>query len=433
VLLQGESPEPGSPTGKTGTPGVRTAGASYQATVRMVDQYYNLIATGLMPQVTLESSDPYDQHSAFDPTNTSTQTLSGGSYAFTTVKQVTASEEATLTATALTTPLPEPVAQSSTFTVIPNAAYRLVASLPGQTQVNGKNTPPYGLAGSPLDQKAAQPFEATVYATDFYFNRVNTGGYLTVTSNDPYVPVVGLHVPILNGAASVPNIILRAGGGGRRLTAADEAPLPNLGAADSSNFTLLPGNPVRLQVILPGESPSPGRRCAPRGNAGGPAVHPVVPGHGPHHGRLLEPGSGRHPGGPGRALGHLCRDPSTQVVDTSGAFTLTLVTAGTATVTAVDFDGSAPSLSLDQSTEFVVAPSESKTLLVIVPGESFAPGTPTGKTGDPEVQFAGAPFPVTVAVVDEKFNRVPNKPMDVQLMAPADPYSPMTLAPYVLP
>src|SRR5262249_56274241 len=41
-----------------------------------------------------------------------------------------------------------------------------------------------------------------------------------------------------------------------------------------------------------------------------------------------------------------------------------------------------------------------------VPGETAAPGTPTGKTGTPNPQAAGTPFNVTVNAVDANWNLV---------------------------
>src|SRR4029077_15493348 len=43
-------------------------------------------------------------------------------------------------------------------------------------------------------------------------------------------------------------------------------------------------------------------------------------------------------------------------------------------------------------------------LQVLMPGETAAPGTATGKTGTPDPQSAGAPFTVTVNAVDANWN-----------------------------
>lgn len=45
-------------------------------------------------------------------------------------------------------------------------------------------------------------------------------------------------------------------------------------------------------------------------------------------------------------------------------------------------------------------------LQVLMPGETAAPNTPTGKTGTPDPQAVGTPFNITVNAVDEVWNRV---------------------------
>src|SRR6185503_14177411 len=43
---------------------------------------------------------------------------------------------------------------------------------------------------------------------------------------------------------------------------------------------------------------------------------------------------------------------------------------------------------------------------VLLPGETAAPGTPTGKTGSPTPQVAGTAFTITVNAVDANWNVV---------------------------
>jgi hypothetical protein len=46
-------------------------------------------------------------------------------------------------------------------------------------------------------------------------------------------------------------------------------------------------------------------------------------------------------------------------------------------------------------------------LQVLLPGETAAPNTPTGKTGTPDTQIGGVPFNITVNAVDQYWNVVP--------------------------
>lgn len=48
-----------------------------------------------------------------------------------------------------------------------------------------------------------------------------------------------------------------------------------------------------------------------------------------------------------------------------------------------------------------------KKLLVLLPGETAAPGTATGKTGTPDAQTVGVPFDVIVRAVDDNWNLAP--------------------------
>jgi hypothetical protein len=51
-------------------------------------------------------------------------------------------------------------------------------------------------------------------------------------------------------------------------------------------------------------------------------------------------------------------------------------------------------------------------LLVLLPGETLAPGTATGKTGTPTKQLVGANFDIVVYAVDDTFHRPVLAPND---------------------
>jgi hypothetical protein len=55
---------------------------------------------------------------------------------------------------------------------------------------------------------------------------------------------------------------------------------------------------------------------------------------------------------------------------------------------------------------FAVSQSVLSRLQILLPGETAAPGTPTGKTGTPDIQYAGNYFYVTVNAVDDRWNLV---------------------------
>jgi hypothetical protein len=91
---------------------------------------------------------------------------------------------------------------------------------------------------------------------------------------------------------------------------------------------------------------------------------------------------------------------------TSGTrvFSLTLKTAGSATVTASDVTHVA--IPANTSSSITVSAGLFSKLQVLVPGETAAPGSATGKTGTPSPQTAGASFSITVNAVDANWNLV---------------------------
>src|SRR5207249_1947922 len=85
-------------------------------------------------------------------------------------------------------------------------------------------------------------------------------------------------------------------------------------------------------------------------------------------------------------------------------FSVVLKTAGSATVTASDVcDGSKTA---NTSPSIAVNAGAFAKLQLLVPGETAAPGSPTGKTGAPTAQTAGTPFSVTVKAVDANWNLI---------------------------
>ena len=54
-------------------------------------------------------------------------------------------------------------------------------------------------------------------------------------------------------------------------------------------------------------------------------------------------------------------------------------------------------------------------LQVLMPGETAAPGTPTGKSGSPRAQVVGVPFSITVRACDNSWNTVTNISHTIQI------------------
>ncbi|PKN00279.1 MAG: hypothetical protein CVU78_01970 [Elusimicrobia bacterium HGW-Elusimicrobia-2] len=175
-------------------------------------------------------------------------------------------------------------------------------------------------------------------------------------------------------------------------------------AVNASTFTFSNAG-IKLQVILPGETAtsgmSPGKSGTPTAQMAGVAFSVTV-----------------------NAVDDLWNlsvnaiataqvttsDPndtepsSSALVSGTKVFSVTMVTAGTATITASDTDGT-PLLPETSSEVNVNANAPSK-LQVIVPGEAAAAGTGGGKMGTPDVQYAGAVFTVTIHACDAYWNVV---------------------------
>src|SRR5438094_4591635 len=92
------------------------------------------------------------------------------------------------------------------------------------------------------------------------------------------------------------------------------------------------------------------------------------------------------------------------LVSGSGTFSVTLQTAGSRTVTASDVADGSKTASTTPS--LAVNAGAFAKLQVLVPGETAAPGTATGKTGAPTTQGAGTAFNVAVNAVDSNWNLV---------------------------
>ena len=101
----------------------------------------------------------------------------------------------------------------------------------------------------------------------------------------------------------------------------------------------------------------------------------------------------------------------------SQTFSMTLNTAGSATVTASDV--TTPAVTPNTSASVAVNAGALVKLQLLMPGETAAPGTTTGKTGAPTARTAGTQFTVTVNGVDANWNVV-NAATDVVHIASSD-------------
>ncbi|MGO8925800.1 MAG: Ig-like domain-containing protein, partial [Limisphaerales bacterium] len=371
LLMPGETAAPGTPTGKTGTPNAQTAGASYTVTVNAVDANWNLISTN--DTVHLTSSDAQ----ASLPANTA---LSGGSVSLTLTNKTAGSQ--TVTASDTTNAGISP--NTGTATVInPAAASKLViATQPSATAVAGVVF-------------AQQP---VITVQDPYSNLCNTNSTVTASRSAGAGTLLGTtSIAAVGGVATYTNL---AHGWATNITI--QFASPGLPSTNSGTIAVSSGPYSQLVVLAPGQTNAPGTASGVGGTAtaqaAGKAFAVEV---------MAADGNGNLVNAVTDTVGITSSD-SKAVLPGNAAlsggtqtFSVTFETTGSQIVTANDLT------TLNQtgaSSLITVNSSPFAQLQVLMPGETAAPGTPTGKTGTPTAQTAGTSFRVTVNAVDANWN-----------------------------
>jgi hypothetical protein len=280
---------------------------------------------------------------------------------------------------------PQKNGTSDPFTVHPGPFSRLQVIVPGQTPLPGSVA---GLTGSPSSQSAGKAFQADVYATDAYWNPVSSADNVRLTSSD--------------AAASTPLTSVLANGfyrftvslgtvGTQTLTASDLTNGPIL-SMTSAGIPVIPSN-VDHFVINAIASPQTAGTGFSMTIRAADATGNTVPNY--NATAVLTANTG---------AGSITPE---QITFANGAWTGTMVCRGAGGAVSIScFDYSSPPHS-GTSNNFTVQPGPFTGLQVLLPGETAQGGTPTGKTGTPTSQTAGATFTVIVRAVDDFWNLVP--------------------------
>src|SRR5262249_49760071 len=80
-------------------------------------------------------------------------------------------------------------------------------------------------------------------------------------------------------------------------------------------------------------------------------------------------------------------------------------------------------LAPDQSPSLDISPAASSRIQILLPGETAAPGTASGKTGSPNAVTAGANYSIHARLTDAYYNAVGNGLSNVGLrLTTTDPY-----------
>lgn len=141
--------------------------------------------------------------------------------------------------------------QSNQIIFNPNAAYRLLSILPGQTYYPGIDT---GKSGSVISQQAGTDFPVSVYLTDRWCNRIaGVVDSLYATTSDNFKAAQGFRLS--DGGAMI-NYSFRIAANHRFYLR--DVSAPTIRADTSSRIYIYPGAYARLLVLLPGETHLPG-------------------------------------------------------------------------------------------------------------------------------------------------------------------------------
>jgi hypothetical protein len=175
--------------------------------------------------------------------------------------------------------------------------------------------------------------------------------------------------------------------------------------ATSASFTVTAAAFTKLQVLVPGETAAPGTASGKTGipspQAAGSAFSVTV--------NAVDANWNVVTTAPADTVAISSSDGAANL-PSNGAlaagtrtFSITLNTLGSRTVTATDITDGAKTA--NTSAAIIVNGAFTK-LQVLVPGETAAPNTTTGKSGTPTAETAGVAFTVTVNAVDANWNVV---------------------------
>ncbi len=388
ILMPGEAAAPGTGTGKTGSPSAQTAGTSFNVTVNAVDANWNVVNT-VTDTAGITSSDA----NATLPANAA---LVAGTKSFSVTAKTAGS--ATFTATDITNGAKTPNTSPAT-TINAGAFAKLQILMPGETAAPGTGT---GKTGSPSAQTAGTSFNLTVNAVDANWNLVNTvTDTAGITSSDANATLPGNAAL----AAGTKTFSVTAKTAGSATFTATDITDGSKTANTSPATTINAGAFTKLQILMPGEAAAPGtgtgKTGSPSAQTAGTSFNVTV-----------------------NAVDANWNVVST-VTDTAGitssdanatlpanaalaagtkTFAVTAKTAGSATFTATDISDGSKTANTSPATT-INAGAFTK-LQILMPGETAAPGTASGKTGSPSAQTAGSSFNVTVNAVDANWNLI---------------------------
>ena len=396
-------------------------------TVIAVDQFYNRVFDNENPLVQISAN--AFLFPTFSASN-NTFTLSQGSATVNAIlRRSTTTASLMVTQATPYSTIYYSTGTSSTFSINTNSPTKLQVLVPGETAVPGSST---GKTGSPLTQTVGVTFNATVRATDDYYNPVpSAGSPVDMITTDPFDTPATQTQSLINGATSYAVRFFTANPIGWQLNVST-----SLGASlaltstSSAVIPVVPNSATKLLVVVPGESPVPGS-VATNGISGSPApetagstwiatvtvvdafYNPVSTATGNIYFITSDPYD---------------VDNTTQsLVGGTTSFAIQMVQASSQTLSMYSQTNS---FSTGTVSGIPIIAGGANRLLAVVPGETYLPGKPPYTIGSgtggkslpdsPSTQVAGTAFTVSVYATDAYWNQSVSV-ATVTLSAPNDP------------
>jgi hypothetical protein len=273
---------------------------------------------------------------------------------------------------------------SDPFTVHPGEFHRVQIVVPGQEPLPGSVT---GISGTPASQGAGQSFDVEVYATDEYWNPLESFDEVLITSSDP--------------EASTPVSGVLDQGFQRFMVSLSTVGTQTLTVTDQTNGSILSMTSEGIMVIA---------NVADHFEID-PITSPIIAGDDVTVTiRATDVGGNTRYDYFGDAILIANTGPGSinpeDITFSEGVWTGQLVfrgAGGSVTITCSDFS-SPPHTGTSNS--FQVLPGPYEKLQVLLPGETPKGGTDDGQEGSPTDQNAGSSFNIMIRAVDQFWNRV---------------------------
>jgi len=388
LLVPGETAAPGTVAGKMGSPTAQTAGTQFSVTVNGVDANWNVVngANGNGYTMQITSSDA-------NATLPGTANLASGVRSF----NVTLRTAGSWTLTATDTDNTALTNVSPVITVNLAPLNKLQVLLPGETAAPGSTS---GKTGTPTAQVAGVPFTVTVRSVDTAWNLIDTNHTVHITASDANA-VLPADAALVNGSATFSVTLKDAGS--QTVTASDVTQ-PAITANTSASLTLGANVFTKLQLLMPGETAVPataaGKTGTPSARTAGTSFSVTVNSVDDFWNVV----STNHNIAITSSDANATLPANNTLSGGTRSFTVTLKTAGSNTVTATDLTDVTKTASTSPLT--LVNVGAFTKLQLLVPGETAAPGSATGKIGTPSSQQSNILFAVTVNSVDANWNLI---------------------------